>query len=150
MRGYSPSIDRRRSDDPLADEALRFLDREVTDEPAEVAFGVAPLIRGIDTIPRLRAWRAIERRLGRGAGNGPRSVVLDLLDARERELEVIGERPDRLPHGPLQSPAEREAGAPTLTAAEARERSADEVATVDGEQLVADAFATDGGESGGD
>lgn len=145
MRG-DVSIERRRSDDPLADEALRFLDRPVAREPAEDALGVAPLIRGIDRFDRLRAWDAIERRLGRGPGSGRRPVVAELLDEREATLDEIGERPERLPLGPFQSHAEREAGAPSLTAAEARERSQSSVATVDDDQVVADAFATDRGE----
>lgn len=131
---------RRRFDDPHADEAAQFLDRDVG------ASDVAPMIRGMDRIARVRAWRAVERNLGRGVDNGPRSGVLSLLDDREATLEEIGERPDRLPHGPLQSHAERAAGAPPKTAAEARAEQEETVATASDDDVVADAFATDGGE----
>jgi len=62
-------------------------------------------IRGIDTIEAVRAWKAVERALGRGPDGGPRDAVIELLDEREAELEEIGERPDRLEHGPRLPPA---------------------------------------------
>lgn len=135
MKGGSPT-DRYRSEDRHADEAGRFLDRDVTAED------LMPLIRGMDRIARIRAWKAVERKLGRGVGGGPRSEILEALEERETMLEVIGERPDRLTHGPRQS--YDQVGEPPKTAAEVR-AAEDTLVTVDDDQLVADAFATDGG-----
>jgi len=53
-------------------------------------------IESIDRIEVIRAWKAVERRLGRGEDGGPRSGIVQALDEREGVLEEIGERPDRL------------------------------------------------------
>lgn len=137
MKGGSPT-DRYRSEDRHADEAGRFLDRDVTAED------LMPLIRGMDRIARIRAWKAVERKLGRGVGGGPRSEILEALEERETMLEVIGERPDRLTHGPRQS--YDQVGEPPKTAAEVRAEKQRGLVETSDEDVVADAFATDGGE----
>jgi hypothetical protein len=86
------------------------------------------LISGMDRIERVRAWKAVERWLGEKADPPreacPRSWVIERLDEREATLERIGERPDRLPHGPW--PACDCCDGDGLTAADARERRAEE------------------------
>lgn len=81
--------DRRRFDDEHADEAARFLDRDI--DRVDIAKAV---IAGIDRLERVRAWMAVERALGRANGD-PRTAVMSLLDEREQFLEEVGERPDR-------------------------------------------------------
>ena len=127
----APSHDRKRFPslrEDIGEDPARWLDRDlVTPEcrkvqvsrdrsrsPADVrlvpdravssgeAF-VRARIRGIDRIAVCRAWRAVERALGRGPDGGPRERIIALLEQRERELEDIGERPDRLEHGPWPS-----------------------------------------------
>lgn len=97
MNGRGSRRDRERFPDLKADigeDPARFLDYPVLSSKSEVG---SPLllararIRGIDNLATLRAWMAIERRLDRG----PRAKVLNWLDERERELEAIGERPER-------------------------------------------------------
>lgn len=61
-------------------------------------------IRGIDRIPVCRAYKAVERALGRGPAGGPREAVIRLLDQREEYLEEVGERPERLSYGPRRPP----------------------------------------------
>lgn len=91
-------IQRREREDTY-DEVTLVVDHDVA-PPGEQ---VRALIQGMDRIERVEAWRAAERRLGRGEDGGPRSFVIDLLDERRAQLEEIGERPDRLPCGPWQS-----------------------------------------------
>lgn len=61
--------------------------------------GVTPLrtafsrIQGIDRIPVVNAWLAVERNLPRG----PRDRVVAKLRERRQFLEEHGERPDELP-----------------------------------------------------
>lgn len=150
MRGPG-FVSRRRFDDPHADEAARFLDRDVD------ADDVRPLVRGMDRIARVRAWRAVERALGRGVGGGPRSDVLDLLDDREATLEEIGERPDRLAHGPREDcaccPSYDEWRQEKLELVEQAQADSgrDAVPAATADDVVADAFArTDGGDASGE
>lgn len=81
--------------------ARLFPDRDVS----SAATFVRARIRGIDRIEVCRAWKAVERALGRGPDDGPREQVIAMLEKREQELEVIGERPDRLEHGPRLPPS---------------------------------------------
>lgn len=63
-------------------------------------------IAGIRSLPLLRAWRAVERKLGRGDDGGPRDRVMDWLAEREDELDAMRDRPEReryLPEGPIPS-----------------------------------------------
>lgn len=106
---------RRRLRDDLGEDPGRFLDRDLLSRPAAyhrvaddhggvrmearpdtacstAAALVEARIQGIDRRDRLSAWKAVERRLDRG----PRKPVIELLEQRERELEELGERPDRL------------------------------------------------------
>jgi len=57
-------------------------------------------IRGIDKLPVIRHWLEVEHDLDRG----PRDTVVELLQERADELKNIGERPDRLQHGPRLPP----------------------------------------------
>lgn len=56
-------------------------------------------IEGIRSVELLRAWRAVERRLGRGPDGGPRQKVLDWIDDREEELDD----PNPRAYGPIRS-----------------------------------------------
>lgn len=153
--------DRREFDDPAADEAARWLDREIA-KPAprqrrkDAKLLLAALIRGMDSIERVRAWKGAERRLARERDRTPRSWVMDRLDDREAYLEAAGERPDRLEHGPREPcdccephdewlEAQRE-----LVAAAKANAGRDAVPAASGDDVVADAFATDGGEPDGE
>jgi len=83
-------------------------------------------IRGIDSIETVRAWIAVERRLGHGPADGPREGIIRLLDQREERLEDIRERPDRLPHGPRRPCECCDENEDTLSASEARERRSED------------------------
>jgi len=85
--------DYRRFNDDHANEASRFLDRELPRQSNERQI-VETLIAGIDRFERLRAWIAVERALGRANGD-PRSAIIGLLEDRERVLEEIGDREER-------------------------------------------------------
>jgi len=54
------------------------------------------LIDAIDSIERVRACRAVERRLAAKDDREPRAKIIQRLDQREEWLELHGERPDRL------------------------------------------------------
>lgn len=69
----------------IGEDPARFLDRDVS------ADDLAPLIRGIDSVERVRAWAAVERAIDRG----PRREILEALDRRGDVLDEIGERADR-------------------------------------------------------
>jgi hypothetical protein len=56
-------------------------------------------IEGIRSLELLRAWRAVERRLGRGPSGEPRQKVLDWIDEREKELA----EPNPRAVGPIRS-----------------------------------------------
>jgi hypothetical protein len=61
-------------------------------------------IEGIRDTVTLRAWRAVERKLGRGPNGGPRERVLEWIESR---LDDLDDQPERareqqyLPVGPL-------------------------------------------------
>lgn len=73
--------------DDVGEDPARFLDHDLVS--SEWSAIVEFRIRGIDRLPVLRAWLAIERRLDRG----PRDYVIDLLEERERFLQEHGDRP---------------------------------------------------------
>jgi len=73
--------------DDVGEDPARFLDHDLVS--TEWSAIVESRINGIDRLPVLRAWLAIERRLDRG----PRDYVIDLLDERERFLQEHGDRP---------------------------------------------------------
>lgn len=138
-----------------------------TDTTTNAEF-VLSLIDGIDTVERIRAWRAVEYRLANDDQNGdarnpleePRSAIIQRLDQREQWLELHGERPDRLPFGPRESCDCCEADG-FVTAAELRERRDEEWSrrsdgysangadtsetSPETEEVGLGAFATDGG-----
>jgi len=110
----------------IGEDPARWLDREIASrtDQANRKGVVDGLISGMDSLARVRAWKAVERALGRGRDGGPRSWVIERLDEREATLERIGERPDRLPHGPWPACDCCDGGG--LTAADARARRAEE------------------------
>ncbi|WP_226010509.1 hypothetical protein [Halomicrobium salinisoli] len=114
-----PQRQRRRFDDEHADEAARWLDWDLLqhDDREEILWS---LIDGMDSLDRVRAWRAAERRLAAEDGREPRAKVMQRLDQREEWLELHGERPDRLTFGPRRSCDCCDDDG--LTAAEVRER----------------------------
>jgi hypothetical protein len=74
----------------LGEDPERFLDRPVSiDDQWPMA-----RINGIDSLAVVRAWKAIERKLGRDDG-GPREQIMQLLEDREQYLEEHGDRADR-------------------------------------------------------
>lgn len=93
-------IDTKRKSDGSVDEVRVIQDRNVSTGMALVD----ARIRGIDQIEVCRAWMAVERALGRGPDGGPREKIIQRLENREQQLEAIGERPDRLEHGPRLPP----------------------------------------------
>jgi len=102
MRG-SVSRDRERFPElreRLGEDPARWLDAEILGTGTKHVDGRSRMVRdrieSIDRIVVIRAWKAVERRLGRGEDGGPRSGIIDALDEREKVLEEIGERPDRL------------------------------------------------------
>ncbi|WP_436924936.1 hypothetical protein [Halosimplex amylolyticum] len=101
-------------------------------------------IRGIDRIEVVRAYKAVERAIGRGPAGGPREAVMRLLDQREQFLQEAGERPERLSYGPRRPPesyateTDDERDEQPLTAAEKLSR------------MRSGRVATDGGERDGE
>jgi len=85
--------------DRLGEDPARWLDWDLQSHAGRRAM-VASLIEGIDSLERVRAWRAVERRLAARDDREPRETVTRQLDAREAWLERHGERPERLPAGP--------------------------------------------------
>ena len=83
--------------DAISENPARFLAADVLDvngDDPEMSLAYAR-IRGIDTFEVLGRWHAVENDIG------PRDLVKQWLYERGKELEEIGERPDRLewPHG---------------------------------------------------
>lgn len=94
------SRERERSDDPLVDEAYRWLDREIiaVEDPGGCRSRekvVKSIIEGIDTLARARAWRAAEKDLERGEGENPREGILQAIEDRVSFLESNGDRSER-------------------------------------------------------
>ena len=152
----------------IGEDPARWLDWDLLADSQRASI-VRTLIDGIDSIQRVRAWKAVEYRLANddkndGARNPldePRAAIMQRLDQREEWLELNGERPDRLPYGPHESCDCCDADG-FVTAAELRERiEAEWSRRSDGYQTTGadtsetsptseaiglDAFATDGGE----
>lgn len=115
----------------IGEDPARWLDWDLLAD-SQRAEMVRTLIDGIDSFERLRAWRAVERKLANDDYNGnarnpleePRGPIMQRLDQREQWLELNGERSDRHEHGPRESCDCCDADG-FLTAAELRERIAD-------------------------
>jgi hypothetical protein len=94
---------------------------------------VETLIKSIDSLERVRAWRAVERGLAADADDArvdidkPRGRIMQWLDQREEWLKMQGERPDRLPAGPRR-PCDCCSGQPDTTPADLRERDQQQAA----------------------
>lgn len=89
---------RRRFDDlkdDIGEDPARWLDWDLIrhEDRRNIAL---TLIDSIDTIERIRAWKAVERALAVEHDREPRSKIIQRLDQREEWLELHGERPDRL------------------------------------------------------
>jgi len=84
----------------LGEDPARWLDAEILGTGTKHIDGRSRMVRtrieSIDRIEVVRAWKAVERRLGRSDDGGPRSGIIQALDEREGVLEEIGERPERL------------------------------------------------------
>jgi hypothetical protein len=83
--------------DDLGEDPAKFLDRPLveygedhTDHTGRRMF--EERVAGIDSIPVVRAWIAVERRIERG----PREAVIQVLEQRESYLEREGEREERI------------------------------------------------------
>ena len=86
---------RRRFDDGLADAAARWLDWDLLNHP-DRRQSVRSIIKGIDRLERVRAWKAAEKIIASERGRQPRVKIMQWLDQREEWLELHGDRPDRL------------------------------------------------------
>jgi hypothetical protein len=98
MSGGKPAATRDRATFPalrerLGEDPARWLDREIVDSGTSM---VLDRIESIDDLEVIRAWKAVERNLGRGRGGDPRSGVMSALEEREQTLEEHGERWERL------------------------------------------------------
>lgn len=147
----------------IGEDPARWLDWDFLQDSSrrDLVFSV---IDGIDSLERIRAWRAVERRLtsdryadeARNPLDQPRGRIMERLDKREEWLRLHGERADRLPHGPRR-PCDCCDG-DGLTADELRAEQSSEVASYqptavdtsetspETEEVGLGAFATDGGE----
>ena len=86
---------RRRFDDDLADEAARWLDWDLLNHKRRRQV-VRSIIKGIDRLERVRAWKAAEKIIASEHDREPRAKILQWLDQREDWLEMYGDRDDRL------------------------------------------------------
>ncbi|WP_284007849.1 hypothetical protein [Haloarcula pelagica] len=152
----------------IGEDPARWLDRELITD-ADRRRIVLTLIDGMDSIERVRAWKACERRLAnpqaddnpRNPLEEPRAKIIHRLEQREAWLELHGERPERLPEGPRR-PCDCCGADGGVSAADLRERDAgaagrlaegyspdgvdvDETSTQT-EAATIGQFATDGGE----
>ena len=92
-----------RTRERIGEDPARWLDRELITD-ADRREIVLTLIDSMDSIERVRAWRACELRLAnpqdddtpRNPLEEPRPRIMQRLDQREEWLELHGERPDRL------------------------------------------------------
>lgn len=126
--------------DDLGEDPARWLDRDVLSDQDRAEM-IKALIRGMDTLERVRAWKAVERALGRGPADGPREGVMRLLEQREAYLESIDGPPLRHQHGPWRPPEMLD----TESAIPERERSA-----IDKFDSMGRTVATDGGADDGE
>ena len=121
----------------IGEDPARFLDRELvgTGDSAP-AMLVKARVRGIRKLSTVRAWKAVERALGRGPDDGPREGVMRLL--RQREEYIKEHEPDKWRLGPHRPPEWFDTGD-----SDDQERSKSALEKVRSGQL-----ATDGGEDG--
>lgn len=141
--------------DHLGEDPGRFLDQDLlTGEGDHPALFALARIRGIDSIERVNAWIAVERRLDRG----PRDAVIERLEDRREFLEEVGERPgpdecSRAAERSRRRLADRDLGSASWTwldqDGEPYERSATYYQSDLGPDADSggEALATDGGES---
>lgn len=101
--------------DDIGEDPARFLDHDLHQDENMKRLALAR-IKGIDTIEKIEAWRAVERNLDRET----RDQIINELDQRRAILEEIGERPDRLEFGPFQSAEDRESESDQETSDEPR------------------------------
>jgi len=157
-----------RTRERIGEDPARWLDRELITD-ADRREIVLTLIDSMDSIERVRAWRACELRLAnpqeddtpRNPLDEPRGRIMQRLDQREAWLELHGERSERLPEGPRR-PCDCCGADGGVSAADLRERDegaagrlvegyspdgvdVDETSTQTAEATLG-AFATDGGE----
>jgi len=117
----------------IGEDPARWLDRPIVGHPNRETV-VRTLIDGMDSLERVRAWKACELRLAnpqeddnpRNPLDEPRGAIIQRLDQREEWLQLHGERADRVPLGPRE-PCDCCGGEPELTAADLRERDRREV-----------------------
>ncbi|WP_018257646.1 hypothetical protein [Halomicrobium katesii] len=81
--------------DDVGEDPARWLDWEILGINDREQL-VRTRIDSIDSLEAIRAWIGVERALGRGDGGGPRKGIINALEQRERRLDEIGERPNRL------------------------------------------------------
>lgn len=89
----------------IGEDPARWLDWDFLRDSARKDL-VWSLIDGMDSLERVRVWKAVERKLASDRFESaididePRGPIMQRLDQREEWLRLHGERPDRLPHGP--------------------------------------------------
>jgi hypothetical protein len=120
--------DRREFDDPVKDEAARFLDRDLTERGAShtdktLKRCVISRINGIGYVEVAEKWIRVEVELDRG----PRQLILATLNQRKSWLEEHGDRDERIPYGPREpcdccEPGDSAEAVAELRAARAKER----------------------------
>ncbi|MBO4249265.1 hypothetical protein IL252_15725 [Halomicrobium sp. IBSBa] len=81
--------------DDVGEDPARWLDWSILGDKSREKL-VRTRIDSIDSIEMIRAWIGVERALERGDDGGPREAVINALEQRERRLNEIGERPERL------------------------------------------------------
>ena len=150
----------------IGEDPARWLDWDFLQDSTRKDL-VWSLIDGIDSLERVRIWKAVERKLASDRYDSsvdidePRGPIMQRLDQREEWLRLHGERPDRLPYGPRRpcDCCDDEGG---VTPADLRERdeetaerlvAAHESGTVDTDETspateaaTLGEYATDGGE----
>ena len=121
----------------IGEDPARFLDRELVGVgDSAPAMLVKARIRGIRKLSTIRAWKAVERALGRGPDDGPREGVMRLL--RQREEFIEEHEPNRWRLGPRRPPEWFDTG-------ESDDRERELTAL---EKVRSGRLATDGGENG--
>lgn len=152
----------------IGEDPARWLDADMLSNSSRKDL-VFSLIDGIDSIERLEAWRAVEKRLAndryadeaRNPLSEPRAAIMQRLDQRAEWLALHGARTERLPLGPRR-PCDCCGDESGVSAADLRDR--DETAaerlvegyspdgvdtsetTVETETATLGQYATDGGE----
>lgn len=123
----------------IGEDPAQFLDRPVShaDQWPKAR------IDGIERLAVCRAWMAVERKLGRGDGGGPRDLVMQWLEAREAFLQEAGDLEERME--PRDYDRDLPEATVTINGVAAEEaRSSTAIAKLQSRR-VGDAVATDGG-----